>query len=78
MENVVDPRHGILARLQIAHIADIELDLVGHLRESRLIFVAHIVLFLLVAAENAYLPDIGIEKPPQHRVAERPRSPRYQ
>ena len=78
MENVVDLWHGILARLQIAHIADIELDLVGDIGIFGLILVPHIVLFLLVAAENAYLPDIGIEKPPQHRVAERPRSPRYQ
>ncbi len=42
-----------------------------HLRIARLIFVAHIVLFLLIARENADFLDICIEKAAQNGVAER-------
>lgn len=49
MENVVHTRHSRTAALERAHIADEELNLVCHLRETHLIFVAHIVLLLLVA-----------------------------
>ena len=78
MEDVIHTRHHAPARLQIAHIADIELNFVSHLRISHLILVAHIVLLLLVARENAYFPDVACQKTAQHRIPERPGTPRNQ
>ena len=60
VEDIVHARHHVAARLQIAHVADVELDLVGHLGIPRLILVAHIVLLLLVARKNANLTDIRV------------------
>ncbi len=60
VEDIVDARHHVAARLQVAHVADVELDLVGHLGIPRLILMAHIVLLLLVARKNANLTDIRV------------------
>lgn len=76
MEDVVHPGHHAAARLQAAHVSDEELDLVGYPRIARLVLVAHVVLLLLVAAENAYLPDVGVQEPAEHGVAERSRATR--
>ncbi len=62
MENIVHSRHRVLARLQIAHVTDKELYLVSHIRILRLILVAHVVLFLLVAREYTYFSDVGTQK----------------
>ena len=70
VEDIVHPPHGILHGADIPDIADIVPDLLRHLRHGRLKLVAHIVLLLLVPGEDADLPDIRIQKPPQHRVAE--------
>ena len=70
MEDVIHTRHGIAARLQVAYIADKKLDFMGHIRVFHLVFVAHIVLLLLIAGEDADFSDICTEKAIQHCVTE--------
>lgn len=70
MENVIHARHGVAARLQVAYIADKKLDLVCHVRVFHLVFVAHIVLLLLIAREDADFSDICTEKAVQHCITE--------
>ena len=62
MEDVVHARHGIANRLRIAHVADVELDLFRVLRMLRLQLVAHVILLLLVAGEDADLPEVGVQE----------------
>ena len=62
VKDVVHTRHGVSHRLRIAHVADVELDLLGVLRMLRLQLVAHVVLLLLVTGEDADLPEIGVKK----------------
>ena len=76
VEHVIDPLHGVLQRAAVAHIANVELDLPRHLRHPRLEVVPHIVLLLLIAAEDAYLTNIRLQEPVQHRIPERSRSAR--
>jgi len=56
--------HGIPDAGQVPHVTDVELDLVI------MVELAHIILLLLIPGEYAYLPDIGIQEPPQDSVAE--------
>ena len=49
VEDVVHAGHGALARLQAAHVADVEFYLVRHVGVFHLVLVAHVVLLLLVA-----------------------------
>ena len=62
--------HRSPAGLQIPHIAYVKFDFVRHLRHSCLKLVAHIVLLLLVSAEHPDFPDIGTQKPIEHRIPE--------
>ena len=62
VEDVVHPRHGVAHGLWIAYVADVELDLLSELRVLRLQIMPHVVLFLLVARENADLLEVGVEK----------------
>ena len=71
MENIVNAGHRVLARLQVTHVADVELDLMGNFRITHLIFVAHIILLLLITAEYADFLDVGVEETFQHSVTER-------
>ena len=70
MEDVIHARHGIAARLQVAYVSDKKLDLVCHVRVFHLVLVAHIVLLLLIAGEDADFSDICTEKAVQHCVTE--------
>ena len=70
VEDVIDARHRILQRALVPHIADVELNLVRHLRHPRLEVVPHIVLLLLIPRENADLADVRTKKTIQHGVAE--------
>ncbi len=54
--------HHSAAGFEAAHIADIELNLMGHFGIAHLILMAHIILFLLVAAKNADFLDISVKK----------------
>ena len=70
VENVVDTGHGIADGLRVAHVTDVELDFARVLRVLGLQFVAHVVLLLLVAGEDADLADVGGEKMLEHGMAE--------
>ena len=74
MENVVHPVHRVLDTSQVAHVADVELDLVGSFRHLSLEFVTHVVLLFLVAAENADFADIRLEEAVEHGIAETARA----
>lgn len=60
MEYVIDAVHGVAHGPDIAHIADVELDLFGDFGHFCLKFMAHIVLFLLIARKDADLPDVRL------------------
>lgn len=70
MEDVVDAVHRVLDAPQVAHVADIVLDLVA------LVMAAHVVLLLFVTGKNANLADVRREKPAEHGIAERARASR--
>ena len=53
VEDIVNSGHCAAAAFESADIADVEFDFRGHVRVFSLIFVAHIVLLLLVAGEDA-------------------------
>lgn len=70
MEDVIYARHGIAARLQVAYVSDKKLNLVSYVRIFYLIFMAHIILLLLIAGEDADFSDIRTEEAIQHCVTE--------
>ena len=70
MEHVIDALHGILEGALVAHVANIELDLAGHVGPLSLILVTHIVLLLFVAGEDANLADVGAQEAVQHGIPE--------
>ena len=70
MEDVIHAVHGVFDGLQIPHVADVEADFVRHLRHGGLEVVAHVVLLLFVAAEDADFADVGGEEAVEDRVAE--------
>ena len=70
MEDVVHAMHGIAAGLEVAHIADIELDLVGHLGHGRLEVMAHVVLLLLISGEDADFANISGKEAVQNGMTE--------
>ena len=63
MENKVDASHGAGETSLVAHIADIEFEL------RRIIPSPHVVLFLLVAAEDADFTNTRFEEARENRVA---------
>lgn len=70
MEDVIYTRHGVLARLEIADIADEEFDFMGHIRHLGLVFVTHVVLLLLVATEDTNLCNVGLEETVEDGIPE--------
>ena len=70
MEHIVHALHGVFQRALVAHVANVKFDLVGHFGHTRLKIMTHVVLFLLVATEDADFADVGSEKAVQHGVAE--------
>lgn len=71
VEDVVHAVHGVAHALGVADVADEEADLGGELGRPLLQAVAHVVLLLLVAREDADLGQVGVHKVLEHRVAER-------
>ncbi len=74
MEDVVDAGHGIPDGLRVAHVANVELDLAGILRVVGLQLVAHVVLLLLIAGEDADLADVGGQEMLEHCMPEAARA----
>ena len=70
MEHIIDTLHGVFQGRFVAHVANVKLDFVGHFRHTGLEIMAHIVLFLLVAAEDADFAYICSQKAVQHCIAE--------
>ena len=70
MKHIVHARHGIEQAFGPPHIADVELQLVVVIGQP------HIMLFLLIAAEDANLADVRTEKAAQHGIAEGARAAR--
>lgn len=56
MKDEIHPAHRLLHAALVAHVADVELEL------GAVVALAHVVLFLLVTAEDANLADIGVEE----------------
>ena len=71
VEDVVHAVHGVAHRLGVADVADEEAHLGGELGGPLLQAVAHVVLLLLIAGEDADLGQIGVHEVLEHRVAER-------
>ena len=72
VEHIVHALHRVLQRALVPHVADIKFNLVRHLRHPRLEVVPHIVLLLLVAAEDPDLANISPQETVQHRIAKAP------
>ena len=71
VEDVVHAVHGVAHALGVADIADEEAHLGGELGRLLLQAVAHVVLLLLVAGEDADLGQVGVHEVLEHGVAER-------
>lgn len=71
VEDVVHAVHGVAHALGVPHVADEEAHLGGELRGLLLQAVAHVVLLLLVAREDADLGQVGVHEVLEHGVAER-------
>ena len=64
VEDEVYTGHGVQQAFGTAHIANIKLELVIVIGQS------HVMLLLLVAAEDADFGDVGLQKTAQDGVAE--------
>lgn len=71
VEDVVHAVHGVAHALGVADVADEEAHLGGELGGPLLQAVAHVVLLLLVAREDADLGQVGVHEVLEHGVAER-------
>ena len=76
MEDVVHAAHRVAHGLGVAHVADEEPHLGGELGAPLLQPVAHVVLLLLVAGEDADLPEVRVDEVLEHGVAEAARAAR--
>ncbi len=65
MEDEIHADHSVLQAVGLPDVADVELELGIGVGQT------HVVLLLLVPAEDADLADVGIQEAPQHGVAER-------
>lgn len=64
MEDIVDAMHGEVDAPAVADVADVEFDFVV------VELLAHVVLLLLVAGEDADLGDVRIDKSPEDGMTE--------
>ena len=69
VEDVVNARHSVADAAVVAHVAYIKFHLACCFRMCRLQVVAHVVLLLLIAGEDADFTNIGFQKMLQHCVA---------
>ena len=75
VEDVVHAAHRAFEGGFVADVADVEFDLVGDVGVCGLVLVAHVVLLLLVAGEDADLLDVRGEEPFEYGIAETPGPP---
>jgi hypothetical protein len=61
MKHIVNPAHGRAHTVYITHVANVELEL------GMVVALAHVVLLFLIAAKDADLLQIRIQKSPQAR-----------
>jgi hypothetical protein len=71
VENKIDTMHGMGYGCGVANVTQIKLKF------WRLVGLTHIVLFLLVAAENTNFGNLGVEKATHDGVAKRASTTRY-
>ena len=74
MEHIVHTLHGIVQRTLVAHIADVELNLVCHLRHAGLEVMTHIILLLLITTEDTNLTDVSTQEAVQHSITKTTRA----
>jgi hypothetical protein len=67
--DVVNTTDCVHHRLRVSHITNVELQL------GAVVPLAHIVLLLFIAAQDANLAQIRIQKPAQYSVTERTGTP---
>lgn len=70
--NEIDATHCAHHRLEVANIADIELELVA------LVLLAHVILLLLVATEDTDFAKIGFQEATQDGISERASAASYE
>ena len=70
VEDVVDAAHGVPHGALVAHVAYVEAHLAGVPGAGRLQAVAHVVLLLLVAGEDADLAYVRVQEVLEHRAPE--------
>lgn len=78
VKDIVDVAHRGPNTRQIAHVANIEPQLVALFGHAALIKVPHVVLLLFVAREDADFANIGVQKTVENRVAKGARAARYE
>lgn len=71
MKNEISAWDGATAGFKVSHIANVEFDFVSYIRILGLVLVTHVVLFFLIAGEDADFPDVGAEKALKDSVPER-------
>lgn len=71
VENIIRAGNRTPAALQATHITDVEFDFVRDVGVSGLVFVTHVVLFLLVTGEDADFFDIRCKETLEHSIPER-------
>ena len=62
VEDVIDAGHGIPDGLRVVHVADVESNFLRCFRMFSLQFMPHVVLFLLIAREDANFFQVRIQK----------------
>ena len=71
MEYVVNTMHGILDRLQISYITNVETDLICNIWHFYLEFMPHIILFFLITRKYANFADIRLKESIQNSITKR-------
>ena len=71
MEDIIHTLESILDRFVVSDIADIEFQLLGIFRILLLIFMTHVILFLLITGQDPDLPDIAAQEAFRYSIAKR-------
>jgi hypothetical protein len=77
MEHVVHTLHGVFQRAFVAYVANVELNLIGHFGHASLKIVPHVILLLLIAAEDTDFTNVGAKESVKYGIAEAPCTSSY-